>query len=85
MFNVATPVLTDKPEWTLNGQMLNVTLPLQDTVSMIKTKIHELTGMPPGKQKLQCDVCKTFKLKHTKLINNFYNIFRDCFSKIQIR
>jgi len=58
MFNVATPVLTDKPEWALNGQILNITLPLQETVSVIKTKIHELTGMPPGKQKLQCDVCK---------------------------
>lgn len=57
MFNVGTPVLTDKPEWTLNGQILNITLPLQETVSVIKTKIHELTGMPPGKQKLQCDVC----------------------------
>lgn len=56
MFNVATPVLTDKPEWALNGQILNVTLPLQETVAVIKTKIHELTGMPPGKQKLQCDV-----------------------------
>lgn len=55
MFNVGTPVLTDKPEWTLNGQILNITLPLQETVSVIKTKIHELTGMPPGKQKLQCD------------------------------
>lgn len=57
MFNVATPVLTDKPEWNLNGQLLNITLPLQETVAVIKTKIHELTGMPPGKQKLQCDVC----------------------------
>lgn len=57
MFNVATPILTDKPEWALNGQLLNITLPLQETVSLIKTKIHELTGMPPGKQKLQCDVC----------------------------
>ncbi|XP_008183568.1 splicing factor 3A subunit 1 [Acyrthosiphon pisum] len=55
MFNVGTPVLTDKPEWALNGQILNITLPLQETVSVIKTKIHELTGMPPGKQKLQCD------------------------------
>ncbi|XP_022179803.1 splicing factor 3A subunit 1-like [Myzus persicae] len=55
MFNVGTPILTDKPEWALNGQLLNITLPLQETVSTIKTKIHELTGMPPGKQKLQCD------------------------------
>ncbi|XP_015364647.1 PREDICTED: splicing factor 3A subunit 1-like isoform X1 [Diuraphis noxia] len=55
MFNVGLPVLTDKPEWALLGQILNITLPLQETVAMIKTKIHELTGMPPGKQKLQCD------------------------------
>lgn len=71
MFNVGTPVLTDKPEWTLNGQILNITLPLQETVSVIKTKIHELTGMPPGKQKLQCDVCIQILtiIKYAKEIN----------------
>lgn len=62
MFNVTTPVLTDKPEWKLNGQLLSITLPLQETVSVIKSKIHDLTGMPPGKQKLQCDVSQSLQI-----------------------
>lgn len=53
---VVVPLLADKPEWKLKGQTLTMTLPLQDTVSVIKAKIHEATGMPPGKQKLQLDV-----------------------------
>ncbi|XP_075230560.1 splicing factor 3a subunit 1 isoform X2 [Lycorma delicatula] len=52
---VAVPVIADKPEWKLKGQTLTMTLPLRDTVSVIKAKIHEATGMPPGKQKLQLD------------------------------
>ena len=72
MFNVLTPILTDKPEWTLNGQMLNITLPLQETVSTIKTKIHELTGMPPGKQKLQCDVRKQILNYNCNYLINLY-------------
>lgn len=72
MFNVGTPVLTDKPEWNLNGQMLNITLPLQETVAVIKTKIHELTGMPPGKQKLQCDVRKQILNYNCNYLINSY-------------
>lgn len=72
MFNVATPVLTDKPEWNLNGQLLNITLPLQETVSLIKTKIHELTGMPPGKQKLQCDVCTQILKIMANVLSSIY-------------
>lgn len=55
-FKVAVPLMADKAEWKLKGQMINITLPLRDTVSVIKAKIHEATGMPPGKQKLQWDV-----------------------------
>ena len=54
-FKVLAPNMADKPEWKLNGQLINVTLQLRDTVSAIKAKIHEETGMPPGKQKLQMD------------------------------
>ncbi|RLV97799.1 hypothetical protein DV515_00011477 [Chloebia gouldiae] len=39
---VQVPNMQDKTEWKLNGQ-----------VSVIKVKIHEATGMPAGKQKLQ--------------------------------
>ena len=49
--------MSEKPEWRLKGQLLTLTLPLSDTVSVIKAKIHEETGMPPGKQKLQWEVC----------------------------
>ncbi|RZF48905.1 hypothetical protein LSTR_LSTR003285 [Laodelphax striatellus] len=54
-FKVSVPNMSDKPEWKLNGQVLSMVLPLQDTVSVIKAKIHESTGMPPGKQKLHLD------------------------------
>ncbi|MCI4381316.1 hypothetical protein PGIGA_G00250220 [Pangasianodon gigas] len=50
---VQVPNMQDKTEWKLNGQVLNFTLPLTDQVSVIKVKIHEATGMPAGKQKLQ--------------------------------
>ncbi|XP_032691580.1 splicing factor 3A subunit 1 [Odontomachus brunneus] len=51
--NIAVPMMTEKAEWKLNGQTLNITLQLSDTVSTMKALIHEQTGMPPGKQKLQ--------------------------------
>lgn len=50
---VQVPNMQDKTEWKLNGQVLVFTLPLTDQVSVIKVKIHEATGMPAGKQKLQ--------------------------------
>jgi len=52
-FKVLVPVMEDKPEWKMNGQMLNLTLNLNDTVATIKTRIMEELGMPQGKQKLQ--------------------------------
>ncbi|XP_077416679.1 splicing factor 3A subunit 1 [Vanacampus margaritifer] len=50
---VQVPNMLDKTEWKLSGQVLNFTVPLSDQVSVIKMKIHEATGMPAGKQKLQ--------------------------------
>jgi len=52
-FNVMVPVVEDKQEWKLNGQMLSVTLALTDTVAVLKNKVTEELGMPQGKQKLQ--------------------------------
>uniref|UniRef100_A0A672TGP4 Splicing factor 3A subunit 1 n=1 Tax=Sinocyclocheilus grahami TaxID=75366 RepID=A0A672TGP4_SINGR len=52
-FKVQVPNMQDKTEWKLSGQVLNFSLPLTDQVSVIKVKIHEATGMPAGKQKLQ--------------------------------
>uniref|UniRef100_A0A8C6Y819 Splicing factor 3A subunit 1 n=1 Tax=Naja naja TaxID=35670 RepID=A0A8C6Y819_NAJNA len=53
---VQVPNMQDKTEWKLSGQVLVFTLPLSDQVSVIKVKIHEATGMPAGKQKLQYEV-----------------------------
>lgn len=50
---VAVPHVTDKSEWNLSGQSLSLTLSVTDTLTSVKTKIHESVGMPPGKQKLQ--------------------------------
>lgn len=52
---VQVPNSSEKPEWKLNGQVLNLTLPLKETISVVKTKIHEQTQLPPGKQKLQLE------------------------------
>ncbi|TRY62231.1 hypothetical protein DNTS_024370 [Danionella cerebrum] len=53
MVKVQVPNMQDKSEWKLSGQVLSFNLPLTDQVSVIKVKIHEATGMPAGKQKLQ--------------------------------
>ncbi|XP_050389734.1 splicing factor 3A subunit 1 [Patella vulgata] len=53
--SVSVPKVADKPEWSLNGQKLEFTLPLTDSVSVIKAKLNEALGMPAGKQKLQYD------------------------------
>ncbi|XP_071954810.1 splicing factor 3A subunit 1-like [Antedon mediterranea] len=52
-FRVLLPTVQDKPEWKLHGQMMNMTLPLTDSVSVIKAKLMDELSMPVGKQKLQ--------------------------------
>lgn len=54
VFKVICPT-ADRADWTLSGQTLTFTLPLTDEISVIKAKIHDATGMPGGKQKLQLD------------------------------
>ena len=49
---VAVPLANDKDEWNLKGQTLALTLDLTESISTVKQKIHEATGLPPGKQKL---------------------------------
>ncbi|KAF0292982.1 Splicing factor 3A subunit 1 [Amphibalanus amphitrite] len=51
-FCVAVPTVTDKPEWRLSGQALSLTMPLTELVSVVKARLHDETGLPPGKQKL---------------------------------
>ncbi|KPM05088.1 splicing factor 3A subunit 1-like protein [Sarcoptes scabiei] len=52
---INVPISTEKSEWKLNGQVINLTLPYTDALSVVKAKIHELTNLPPGKQKLQLE------------------------------
>ncbi|XP_033118557.1 splicing factor 3A subunit 1-like [Anneissia japonica] len=52
-FRVQLPNVPDKPEWKLAGQIVTMTLPLTDSVSVIKAKLMDDLNMPVGKQKLQ--------------------------------
>jgi splicing factor 3A subunit 1 len=69
--------MSEKPEWRLKGQLLTLTLPLSDTVSVIKAKIHEETGMPPGKQKLQWEVCVFIAVRYVKYGPHFNVILEE--------
>jgi len=63
-------MMTEKAEWKLNGQTLNITLQVSDTVATMKALIHEQIGMPPGKQKLQYEVMvvhRFFRFVYTQL------------------
>merc|ERR1739844_657324 len=51
-FRVVVPNDPEKPDWELNGQMLTLTLPLSDPISVLKAKLQQETGMSPGKQKI---------------------------------
>jgi hypothetical protein len=63
-------ILSGFSEWKLNGQTITMTLPLHDTVAVIKTKLNDELGMPPGKQKLQIE---NIFLKDSNSLG-FYNI-----------
>ncbi len=75
------PNAPDKPEWKLNGQMIAVTLPLSHPISALKAKLHEETGMPPGKQKLQMEAI-FFKDSNTLA---YYNIYPNTLVHLQIK
>ena len=80
-FSVLIPLISDKPEWKLNGQMVQMTLPLSDQITVIKAKLHEETGMPTGKQKLQMDAM-FFKDSNTLA---YYNIGPGTVINLQIK
>lgn len=52
---VQIPSASDKPEWRLNGQTVAITLSLTDTVTTLKQKLQDETGMVPAKQKISYD------------------------------
>lgn len=49
---VQVPNISEKSEWRLNGQTFAITLSLTDSVSVLKSKVQDETGMPPAKQKI---------------------------------
>ena len=50
--------------------MITLTLPLYDTVAVIKAKLNDELSMPPGKQKLQIE---NIFLKDSNTLG-FYNV-----------
>ncbi|XP_017470351.1 PREDICTED: splicing factor 3A subunit 1 isoform X2 [Rhagoletis zephyria] len=53
---IQIPNVVDKSEWKLNGQTIAFSLSLSDTVSNLKAKIQDDTGMPPAKQKISYEI-----------------------------
>jgi splicing factor 3A subunit 1 len=69
-FKVQMPKVPDKPELNLNGQVITVTLPITDHVSVLKAKVTAEINMPGSKQKLQIG---SLFLKDSNSLG-FYNI-----------
>jgi len=80
-FQVQVPNLLDKSEWKLGGQSFTITLPLTDTVSVIKAKMFDELGMPAGKQKLQLD---GMFMKDSNTLA-FYNFTPMCVVQLQVK
>ena len=76
----------EKDDWNCKGQLITITMPLKSTFGEVKAKIEADTGMPPGKQKLQCEsifvkgTYRGYKRSHTirrALIKLFYFRFKQ--------
>lgn len=78
---VAVPMFTEKSEWNLSGQSLSFSFNVTDTMTSVKSKIHESLGMPPGKQKLQ------FEGMFVKDTNSlaFYNMSEGSVIQLQLK
>lgn len=84
---VQVPVSNDKPEWRLNGQMVSLTLSLNDTVNTLKQKLQDETNMPPAKQKISYDVSSRtiFFCFPMDIYQNSIFFHRVCSSRIATR
>lgn len=80
-FKVMVPMIPDKPEWKLNGQMLSIVMALTDNIGNLKSRIQEETGMPPAKQKLSYD---GLFYKDTNTLA-FYNISPGTIVTLQVK
>ncbi|XP_045467739.1 splicing factor 3A subunit 1 [Harmonia axyridis] len=78
---VSIPVAPEKSEWKLNGQVMALTVPLSESVSNLKVKIQEETGMPPAKQKLFYDGM-FFKDSNTLA---YYNMIQGGMIQLQVK
>lgn len=78
---VQVPNATDKSEWRLNGQTIPVVLDLTDTVSALKAKVQDETGMPPAKQKISYEGM-FFKDSNTVA---YYNLLSGTTVHLQIK
>lgn len=81
MVKVLVPMTQEKPEWKLNGQMISMVLPLTDSVAVVKSKVHEETGMPPGKQKIHLE---GLFLKDSNSLA-YYNLLPGTILQLQIK
>lgn len=52
---VQCPNVSDKPEWKLSGQLVTITIAIDDTIQKLKQKVQGETDMPPAKQKISHD------------------------------
>lgn len=78
---IQAPSGVDKPEWRLNGRIISITVALNDTVSTLKTKIQEETGLPPAKQKISYE---GMFFKDNNSIA-FYNLLSGTTVQLQIK
>lgn len=78
---VQVPSGVDKPEWRLNGQVIGINLSLTDSVTTLKSKLQEETGLPPAKQKISYDGM-FFKDNNTIA---FYNLLSGTTVHLQIK
>lgn len=78
---IQAPSSVDKPEWRLNGQIISITLSLNDTISTLKSKIQEETSLPPAKQKISYEGM-FFKDNNTIA---FYNLLSGTTVQLQIK
>ena len=65
----------EKDDWNCKGQLITITMPLKSTFGEVKAKIEADTGMPPGKQKLQCEsifVKGTYRGSYPEIPDNFF-------------
>jgi len=53
-FQVSVPKV-EKDDWNCRGQLIHISMSLKASFADVKQKIESETGMPPAKQKLQCE------------------------------